>query len=595
MNVFIQKVNPITGGNDWIVQNEDYDFHQEVARSAFADMLHDSERNQLYEKALKSAIDKMHAAGKKANVLDIGTGTGLLSMMAARNGADSIIACEAFTPMSECALKIIALNGFQDKIKVIPKRSTALTVGPEGDLKQKCNVLVTEVFDTELIGEGALSTFDHAHKHLLEKDCIVVPQSATIFAQVVECPVVQSWNRLKDIYDDDGDLLIKVPESIKQCAGSASVHDIQLSQLPESSINTIISPQPVFRFDWSGRTPFIYERSIIHTVKAENDGQAQAVFMWWELQMDTEGKIVLSCAPVWAHHLRKNNGTEQIPWRDHWMQAVYYLPQELSVKKGQEINLVSCHCEYALWFNLVEYFKDAETHFLQPICECSMHITFSRTRIGQINDSTRYKRYLSVLQKYIKQDSTVLFLSDGFIYGLVAAKLGAKKLYFVETNHLSRQILLDFIKVNNLSNVEILAKLEELNENHFKEINMVFGEPFFTSSIIPWDNLLFTFLLNGIKKFLTEGVQVFPKKAVIKGVAMHFSDLHKIRCPLQTCEGFLMKNFDDLIQVKKVICFFFLNIFDQLYFRLAKYDIFRNPVKLVTTTLKRNLCGNILG
>lgn len=29
------------------------------------------------------------------------------------------------------------------------------------------NLLVTEVFDTELIGEGALSVFNHAHQELL--------------------------------------------------------------------------------------------------------------------------------------------------------------------------------------------------------------------------------------------------------------------------------------------------------------------------------------------------------------------------------------------------------------------------------------------
>ena len=40
------------------------------------------------------AINKMHRQGKKANVLDIGTGTGLLSMMAVACGADSVIACE---------------------------------------------------------------------------------------------------------------------------------------------------------------------------------------------------------------------------------------------------------------------------------------------------------------------------------------------------------------------------------------------------------------------------------------------------------------------------------------------------------------------
>lgn len=84
----------------------------------------------------------------------LGTGTGLLSMMAAKCGADSITACEAFKPMSECCLKILASNGVADKIKVIPKRSTEITVGEGGDMEQRANILVTEVFDTELIGEG---------------------------------------------------------------------------------------------------------------------------------------------------------------------------------------------------------------------------------------------------------------------------------------------------------------------------------------------------------------------------------------------------------------------------------------------------------
>lgn len=72
MQVFTQKKNPITGSTEWDVQHEDYDYHQEIARSAFADMLHDTERNQKYEKALELAIQKMHESGKQANVLDIG-------------------------------------------------------------------------------------------------------------------------------------------------------------------------------------------------------------------------------------------------------------------------------------------------------------------------------------------------------------------------------------------------------------------------------------------------------------------------------------------------------------------------------------------
>ena len=32
----------------------------------------------------------------------------------------------------------------------------------------RANIMVSEVFDTELIGEGAIATFAHAHSHLLE-------------------------------------------------------------------------------------------------------------------------------------------------------------------------------------------------------------------------------------------------------------------------------------------------------------------------------------------------------------------------------------------------------------------------------------------
>lgn len=548
MSVFVQKINPITGANDWVVQNEDYDFHQEVARSAFADMLHDSERNQLYEQALRAAINKKHAEGKKANVLDIGTGTGLLSMMAVRNGADSVTACEAFKPMSECALKIIALNGFEGKIKVIPKRSTDINVGEQGDMRERCNILVTEVFDTELIGEGALSTFQHAHKYLLEKDSIVVPESATIFAQVVECPLVQNWNKLKDIFNDDLELLLKVPDSIQNCAGSAAVHDVQLSQLSYNSFNTIASPIPVLRFDWSGQTPFIFERSTINTIKAECDGKAQAVFMWWELQMDTENKIVLSCAPVWAHPWTKLKGDVEIPWRDHWMQAIYYFPNDINVKKGQEVNLISCHDEYSLWFNLTHNLRITDSDYLNPVCSCGLHANFSRTRIGQMNDSRRNKKYLSLFEEQLNNNSCILVLGDGFYFALTAAKYGVKKMYFLETNTLSRRILLEFINFNGIKNVEVIPSLEKLNEIDLKEINCVLGEPYFTSSILQWDNLLFLYLLKGIKKLVSNDIQVFPQKVVIRAVAVHFKDLYKIRSPLGKCEGFLMKNFDQLIE-----------------------------------------------
>ena len=53
------------------------------------------------------------------------------------------------------------------QIKIIHKRSTELDVGPGKDLEERANVLVAELFDTELIGEGAIATYRHAMDHLL--------------------------------------------------------------------------------------------------------------------------------------------------------------------------------------------------------------------------------------------------------------------------------------------------------------------------------------------------------------------------------------------------------------------------------------------
>lgn len=194
---------------------EFFDLYQEIARSAFADMLHDHERNYKYFLALKKAIEKMHDRGLRANVLDIGTGTAILSMMAVKCGADSVTACEAFRPMADAAEKIIENNGMRDSIRLIKKRSIDIRVGGGADdMRQRANILVTEVFDTELIGEGAIETFNLAHRYLLEDDCIVVPDSGTIYVQTVESALAWAWNQPKVVANLDGDILLRTPTEV---------------------------------------------------------------------------------------------------------------------------------------------------------------------------------------------------------------------------------------------------------------------------------------------------------------------------------------------------------------------------------------------
>ncbi|XP_012224136.1 protein arginine N-methyltransferase 7-like [Linepithema humile] len=551
MSIFTQNLNPLTGIATWEERDQYYDYHQEVARSAFADMLHDHERNEKYYIALKAAIDKKHWMGEEANVLDIGTGTGLLSMMAAKCGADTITACEAFEPMANCAAQIIRENGYADKIKLIHKRSTKMTVSKDGDMSKRANILVTEVFDTELIGEGALSTFRHAHEELLEKNSIVVPHSGTVWAQVVESSKVCAWNRVKSI--KNGRTLVDAPSAIQACSGAAAVHDMQLSRLPRNTFVPLMPPQPIFRFDWSDKERLLNNEKVSLRVQPITSGTAHAIFMWWDLNMDTDNQVLLSCAPVWEHPSvpddvkedtsRLQELADSIPWRDHWMQAVYYLPEEVPVTRDIEVNLIGYHDEYSFWFKLLNGPLDKIPDCPMPVCNCFAHVAYSRTRIGQLNDTIRNEKYVQVLRKKITPKSVCLCFSDGCLLALAAASLGAK-VFLLEKNLLSRRTMKMFVRENGLTERVRIIKSDD-NLPKACEINFIFGEPYFLSSIVPWENLRFWFLASRYPSSIPRT----PIAATIKALVVEFKDLQKIRAPLGVCEGFNLSSFDKLVQV----------------------------------------------
>lgn len=39
-------------------------------------------------------------------------------------------------------------------------------------------------------------------------------------------------------------------------------------------------------------------------------------------------------------------------WRDHWMQCVYFLPQEEPVVQGSSLFLLAHHDDYCVWYSL---------------------------------------------------------------------------------------------------------------------------------------------------------------------------------------------------------------------------------------------------
>jgi predicted RNA methylase len=84
-------------------------------------MLADAPRNDFYAQAIRATVRPGDV------VLDIGTGSGLLAMLAAQAGAARVVACEANPALAATAREIVRRNGFADRIEIStdPRRSPA--------------------------------------------------------------------------------------------------------------------------------------------------------------------------------------------------------------------------------------------------------------------------------------------------------------------------------------------------------------------------------------------------------------------------------------------------------------------------------------
>ncbi|NXP73040.1 ANM7 methyltransferase, partial [Ramphastos sulfuratus] len=539
MKTFCGRANPTTGAIEWLEEDENYDYHQEIARSRYADMLHDKDRNTKYYEGIRAAVSRVKERGEKAVVLDIGTGTGLLSMMAAAAGADFCYAIEVFKPMANAAVKIVEKNGFSDRIKVINKHSTEVTVGPDGDMQCRANILVTELFDTELIGEGALPSYEHAHKYLVQEGCEAVPHKATVYVQLVESKRMWSWNKLFPVRveTENGEKIIVSPPEMESCPGVPSVCDIQLNQMPSSDFTILSDVVTMFSVDFSKP---VRSASTCYRVQLEpvKSGKAQIVLSWWDIDMDPSGKINCTMAPYWV------KSTSALQWRDHWMQCVYFLPNEEPVLQGEKVCLTACRDEYSLWYKLQKAREEenkAADRVESPVCRCQAHLLWNRPRFGELNDQNRTHQYINALIKVLKTDSVCLCISDGSLLPMLAHYLGAKQV----------QCFFLFFKANNLEDkIKIIeARPESLTSSQLedKKISVLVGEPFFTTSLLPWHNLYFWYARTAVSSHLTSDVTVLPQAASLHMMIVEFQDLWRIRSPCGICEGFDVRTMDDMI------------------------------------------------
>lgn len=272
-----------------------------IPRWHFA-MLNDVERNKAFESAIK------HFVRPNKTVLDIGAGSGLLAMIAARHGASCVTSCEMIQAIAHLAKKIIAINGFQDQITIVPKKSGDLVVGL--DLAKRADVLITETIDCGLVGEGILPIIRHARQALLTADAKIIPSKAAVKFSMLESHLVHNLNFASDAASFDVS-----PFNIFSTVG---YFPVRLWIWPHRLLS---KPTTALEFDFQVDSLKSRQKEI--SVQVEHNGTLHGVVFWFEL--DLGNGVVL------------NNAVDNE--KSHWMQAVQCFEKPMIVQKGDVLNL----------------------------------------------------------------------------------------------------------------------------------------------------------------------------------------------------------------------------------------------------------------
>lgn len=273
-------------------------------------MLTDRPRQNAYHEAILSNRELF--AGK--TVLDVGAGTGILSIFCAQAGASKIYAVEA-SNMAKLAEKIVKENGFEQIIEVHQLKIEDFNIA--GKDQHQIDIIVSEWMGFYLLHEGMLDSVLFARDKFLKPNGSMFPQNATIYLAPCQLPsLFQAWNSHDGVQMQSFGTALRAQKSLKPDISIIPPEDL----LHEGTVIAWIDLNDVTLDDLN---EFTFDEIIV-VEKNVGNGRYQAICMWFDVMfpMNNNGDIVtLSTSPMAEP--------------THWKQTIILLPDHAQ----EEVNV----------------------------------------------------------------------------------------------------------------------------------------------------------------------------------------------------------------------------------------------------------------
>lgn len=271
------------------------------------EMLKDEVRTMSY----RNAIYRSRSLFEGKVVLDVGCGTGILSMFAATAGARLVIGVD-MSDMIEHARTIVCDNHLNDKIVLLKGKMEEVVLPVE-----KVDIIISEWMGYFLLYESMLDTVLWARDHYLASDGLLFPDRATMRIAAIEDAEykeqkIHFWDNVYGF-----DMSSMKPVSLRE----------PLVDVVESK--AIVTTDVVFK-----------EIDIRTVTKA--DLAFLSSFDLTAIRMDYAHGLVAWFAVSFPSGSWNNRpvafSTGPHDKQTHWKQTVFYFPEDLSLAEGDRIS-----------------------------------------------------------------------------------------------------------------------------------------------------------------------------------------------------------------------------------------------------------------